>query len=294
MQPLDIATALRSARIGAGFSQAELAARAGTSQAAVSDIERGRRQPTAERFERLLQACGQRLAIATPAPPLGVEPDHLLLLRENAARSPAERLSQLAPFFGLKGLAWPRTRRAGNWAGDVIARVDLPTVQLDPTAMLTALAESGVECVVVGGVAAILRGDIMTTADADIVVRKSPENLLRLASLLDDLEARVLVAVNDLEVATVRTAELAELVGAYRSVQFLTRHGILDVDTRGFARWATGATARCLSNGAEVLVASLNDLIASKAKANEPKDQYALARLKALREGAAKKDPEAD
>lgn len=57
---------LRQARLGAGLSQVDLAARAGTSQPALARYETGAALPTLPTLERLLAACGRRLEIQTP------------------------------------------------------------------------------------------------------------------------------------------------------------------------------------------------------------------------------------
>jgi transcriptional regulator with XRE-family HTH domain len=61
---------LRASRLSARFSQVELAERAATSQPDVSAIESGKRVPTVDTLERLLQRTGHRL-IAVP----GLGPD---------------------------------------------------------------------------------------------------------------------------------------------------------------------------------------------------------------------------
>lgn len=58
-----IAHALRSARQRAGLSLRALAERAGTSHAAISAYEQGRKQPSAAVFLRILEACGNALEI---------------------------------------------------------------------------------------------------------------------------------------------------------------------------------------------------------------------------------------
>jgi hypothetical protein len=58
---------IRRARRAAGFTQAELARRAATSQSAVAAYESGAKTPTVETLERLLHAAGQRLG-SGPAP----------------------------------------------------------------------------------------------------------------------------------------------------------------------------------------------------------------------------------
>ena len=55
-----IAEVVREARLRSGISQRSLARRAGTSQAAISRIERGLEQPTFERLTQILAALGWR------------------------------------------------------------------------------------------------------------------------------------------------------------------------------------------------------------------------------------------
>ncbi|MDQ3092603.1 MAG: helix-turn-helix transcriptional regulator, partial [Actinomycetota bacterium] len=60
---MDAARRLREARRLAGLSQAELARRAGTSQATVSAYESARKQPSVTTLSRLLAAAGARLTV---------------------------------------------------------------------------------------------------------------------------------------------------------------------------------------------------------------------------------------
>jgi transcriptional regulator with XRE-family HTH domain len=60
---------LREARARNGISQRRLALRAGTSQDAISRIERGVESPTLERLAHLLLMLGERLELSTV--PLG-------------------------------------------------------------------------------------------------------------------------------------------------------------------------------------------------------------------------------
>jgi transcriptional regulator with XRE-family HTH domain len=57
------AATIREARRQAGLTQSELAAKAGTSQAALSAYENGRKQPSLETFGRILEAAGARLTV---------------------------------------------------------------------------------------------------------------------------------------------------------------------------------------------------------------------------------------
>lgn len=64
----EVVTLIRRARHAAGFSQSELAERAGTSQPALARYETGATLPTLPTLERLLSACGRQLQLrAVPA-----------------------------------------------------------------------------------------------------------------------------------------------------------------------------------------------------------------------------------
>ena len=61
---MDIGRAIRTARLEAGFTQAELARRAGTSQATLSAYENAAKRPTLETLDRLLAECGRGLGLS--------------------------------------------------------------------------------------------------------------------------------------------------------------------------------------------------------------------------------------
>jgi transcriptional regulator with XRE-family HTH domain len=77
---MDTAASLRAARRSAGLTQAELARRAGTSQATVSAYEHGRKLPSVETLGRLLAAAGARLAVVPASSPV-VRPSRTQLAR---------------------------------------------------------------------------------------------------------------------------------------------------------------------------------------------------------------------
>ena len=87
----NVGSVLREAREQQGLSQRRLALRAGTSQDAISRIERGAEAPTLERFGQLLLALGRR-------PVLSIEPLEGPVpqteLAASGAMSPSERLSE--------------------------------------------------------------------------------------------------------------------------------------------------------------------------------------------------------
>ena len=64
----------------------------------------------------------------------------------------------------------------------------------DPAVMLAAeleLHDADVRFVLIGGMAAILHGDVGVTVDIDIAPAYDPDNLERLAAALRALEARI-------------------------------------------------------------------------------------------------------
>ena len=100
---------LRGARARHGISQRRLALRAGTSQDAISRIERGVESPTLERLSHLLMMLGERLEIDTsPLADAGAgEPQP----------TPRERLREAASWnlaAGKLEIAGAEARRAGH------------------------------------------------------------------------------------------------------------------------------------------------------------------------------------
>lgn len=65
---MTVAQLVNRARERAGLSQRELAALAGTSAAAICEVEGGRRDPRVETLERIVGATGGRLAVSVHWP----------------------------------------------------------------------------------------------------------------------------------------------------------------------------------------------------------------------------------
>jgi transcriptional regulator with XRE-family HTH domain len=85
---------IRDARRRHRLSQSELAWRAGTSQATVSRIERGRLSPTIRLLSRLMAAVGETADLV----PRRRRDDHdLVHLLETRRLSPAERIERALP-----------------------------------------------------------------------------------------------------------------------------------------------------------------------------------------------------
>lgn len=159
-----------------------------------------------------------------------------------------------------------------------------PLPEYDPVGMLRTLKAHDVEFVVIGGVAARLRGAPILTQDLDVTPRTTKANLERMAAALDQLEARL---------RTVGDPGGAEfpydgaLLAAANSWTLITRFGELDLvmepaGTRGYEDLKADAeTMRVASDPPlQVLVASLEDIIRSKQAAGRAKDQAALPLLR--------------
>jgi transcriptional regulator with XRE-family HTH domain len=79
---------LRTARLDAGLTQAQLAARLGVSQPAIARLERPDANPTVATLDRALRAAGRRLT-SEPTPP---DVDETQIV-ERLRLTPAERLA---------------------------------------------------------------------------------------------------------------------------------------------------------------------------------------------------------
>lgn len=80
---------LRTTRRQAGISQAELARRVGSTQAAVARLERRGANPTVDTLDRLLRAMDRKLDLKAPKHRSSVDET---LIASNLRRTPGERL----------------------------------------------------------------------------------------------------------------------------------------------------------------------------------------------------------
>jgi transcriptional regulator with XRE-family HTH domain len=117
-----------------GLDQRALARRAGTTQAQVSRIERGAISPSVATLERLMEAMGERLEVASAAGPRGNRYAHELRADYDTL-SPGQRVAQTA------ALREALTRIAAGRA----ARMKVPP--LEPLEVLRVLDEHDFECV---------------------------------------------------------------------------------------------------------------------------------------------------
>lgn len=159
-----------------------------------------------------------------------------------------------------------------------------PAGEFDPVRLLQVLARYRVAFVVVGGVAARLRGAPLVTQDVDVTPAVDPANLTRLASALADLDARLRTPEEPDGVAM--PFDPALLASATIST-LVTRFGDLDLvmepaGTAGYADLRRDAEDLTVSHSPKVVVpvASLADVIRSKEASGRDKDRAALPLLR--------------
>lgn len=110
----DFAQLLRETRERHGLSQRRLALRAGTSQDAISRIERGVESPTVERLAQILLAMGERLRVGAEPLEAPVPAEDLAVA---AAMTPSERLREAASWNRVASrlaLAGREARESGH------------------------------------------------------------------------------------------------------------------------------------------------------------------------------------
>ncbi len=116
----DLGQLLKAAREAQGLSQRRLALRAGTSQDAISRIERGVEAPTLERFGQLMLAMGRRVSVDIE-PMEGRVPATELAV--SGAMSPEQRLREAS--------SWNRLASQADAAGRKARREGHPATRIE-------------------------------------------------------------------------------------------------------------------------------------------------------------------
>lgn len=157
-------------------------------------------------------------------------------------------------------------------------------VEFDPVAMLRVLSDHEVEFVVVGGVAARLRGAPLLTQDVDVTPAMTDANLEKLVSALEELDSRLRTKP---EPEGVRFPFDPELLKSSTVWTLVTSHGDLDLvispaGTEGYPDVIRDADEILVAVDPDlkVMVASLIDVIRSKQAAGREKDLAALPLLR--------------
>jgi len=151
-----------------------------------------------------------------------------------------------------------------------------------PRALLRALTEHGVDFVVIGGIAVIFHGAVRFTRDLDVVFARDTANLDAMGRALTGLRATLRGVDEELPfVADARALDGVELL------TLSTDAGPLDVHERpkGAPEYRTlrRRALRVEIEGFNVLVASIDDLIAMKRSAGRPLDLQDLELLEEVR-----------
>lgn len=104
---MDVAATLTTARQRAGLTQTRLADLAGTSQAAISAYEAGRKEPSVATLARLLAATGTRLTVEQGRPDV-VLPSASQRSRSGRVLADALALAEALPVRHERELRFPR------------------------------------------------------------------------------------------------------------------------------------------------------------------------------------------
>ncbi len=161
--------------------------------------------------------------------------------------------------------------------------------EFDPARMLSALRDAGVRFVLVGGMAAILHGDVGVTVDLDVVPDRAAHNLERLAAALRTLGARIRAADAPAGLPFDCSARFFRNLPEDAILNLATLAGDLDLmfrpsGTQGYPDLRRDAVTVEVGEGVTILVASLPDIVRSKEAADREKDRRALPRLRRLRD----------
>jgi len=156
-------------------------------------------------------------------------------------------------------------------------------------ALLQALADAGVEFVVVGGVAATMHGSSYITRDLDVCYHRSPDNIDRLVHALAPLHPRLRVhGMTDQEARSLPFRFDAATIAQGVNFTLSTDEGPVDLlgDVKGvgdYPRVAAESEVQDVS-GRSLSLLKLEWLIRAKRAAGRPKDLLVLPELEALLE----------
>jgi hypothetical protein len=151
-----------------------------------------------------------------------------------------------------------------------------------PRALLHKLTDAGVDFVVIGGIALIAQGYIRATRDLDIAFAGDAANLEALGKVLIDVDAGLRGVEDDVPfVADARTLAGVQLLTLETSLGWLDVHRLVPgvASYEGLRSRAEATTI----DGARVLVASIDDLIAMKTAASRDVDRTDIAALEAIK-----------
>jgi transcriptional regulator with XRE-family HTH domain len=288
----DVGKLLRSTRQKLNLDQAELAARAATTQTYVSRVERGATIPALPTLERLFNAMGLRLCVSLEPVPLGnVSADELR--REFLSSTAQQRLDEamtlsvfttgVAAAAAVRGQDMGRAKNPGE-DGGAERRSAQPITRLNPAELLKALQQNDVSFVVIGGFSLAAHGVVRATKDVDIVPDPSAANVRRLARTLRSIDAEVDLGGLAQKDLGHEPDEEGLAIGGNWVLQ--TKHGRLDVmqDVPGLRSWQHLRSTAVDVGG--VLYAGYEELISMKSASARDEDLTDIAKLRAARSEA--------
>jgi hypothetical protein len=161
-----------------------------------------------------------------------------------------------------------------------------------PSEILEVLERHRVLYVVIGGLAAELRGSPYVTRDVDVTPARTRENFSKLAAALRELDAKLRIP-DMKEPLAISLDERTFEQGT--TWTFVTKHGYLDIallpdGTRGYSDLRRSATREQITSTLKIFVASLADVIRSKEAAGREKDRAVLPILRQVLERSREKD----
>src|SRR5215211_5510183 len=163
----------------------------------------------------------------------------------------------------------------------------MPLLSKTIEAPLRLLGEHKVDCVIVGGIAALIHGSLLLTNDVDVCYARDPENLKRLAGALQSVHARLRNAPEGLPF--ILDAETLK-----RGLNFTFTTDVGDIDLLGEVR-GVGHYDEVLAGSITVelfdylfAVIDIGKLVIAKRAAGRQKDLIALPELEAIQEAQAK------
>jgi hypothetical protein len=162
------------------------------------------------------------------------------------------------------------------------------TLNFEPAELVQTLVDGGVEFVIVGGVTVVLHGMPRSTKDLDICYALDAENLDRLGNVLVDLGAKLRGVPDEVPFVpdgkTLKRTDILTLETPKGAIALLVHpDGAPEYETLRKNAMQMELASR------DVLVASIDDLLAMKRAAGRPQDLIDVEALEVARERSGSK-----
>ncbi len=159
-------------------------------------------------------------------------------------------------------------------------------MRFDPISICRILNQEGVDYLVLGGFATVVLGSALPTEDIDVLPSRTKENLERLATALNRMNAKIRTSDEPVPVSI----DAAFLGQMSVMLNLVTEFGIIDLvfspagPLSDFESWDRNASDEEIAESLKIRVASLDDIIASKEAAGREKDLRSLPYLRSLKD----------